>query len=625
MSAAAATSRLPVEFVEDIDFLIKSSSRKSTIASESSQHISPALKLRPRSASSEGRFTVCQCVWRARERALNLLLQKRTHTNVSAAAEETCAHVFVEVDVFIPSTVSEPFFCLSADHMSSRPDVSLSAAVANRCNERVVQNGRSLNLLELVAQIEVAATELTATSLDLAIQTQRSRNIAQDAPHGVESRLWDILSSDNAGCRLLLALLDTACQSRKRETLTDPNPFSDAIIHSSEASLLMPHTASSGRKEVPSGRTNEGVAGLVDVMDYIIGARGIRHEECRLPISYAEIMELNHTLLSFLCWIFLGGARTTLSFETRQPRLSPTSFTSSSPSASQPSSTSKSEPASSIGASAPKINHTASWSFRAVHRGDSPRFTYLKDSKGTVIAYHGTAMPNVWSCIQNGLLSMSGSEFQTNGAAFGDGVYLSTEESVALNFAPRYVVTKRLGRILCHTEAFSSLRDQEGSGLKFVFECEVINDPTVSSDKQGSGQGRDNHGNKRSPHSTYLVVKDPAMIRVRRLLVYNDAQSESGGARPASRAKKVVPQARAARDSNPNGTTSSDAKAVPAQVTATQNADSIHDRRHIVNRTNGDDVKSRVILCSVVVFLLMALWAATFYSQRRSTRYYDQL
>ena len=41
---------------------------------------------------------------------------------------------------------------------------------------------------------------------------------------------------------------------------------------------------------------------------------------------------------------------------------------------------------------------------------------------------------------------MSGSEFQANGAAFGDGIYLSGK-SVALNFAPRFAVTKRLSRL----------------------------------------------------------------------------------------------------------------------------------------------------------------------------------
>ena len=86
-------------------------------------------------------------------------------------------------------------------------------------------------------------------------------------------------------------------------------------------------------------------------------------------------------------------------------------------------------------------------------------------------------MPKVWSCLQNGLLSMSGSEFQANGAAFGDGIYLSTEESVALNFAPRFAVTKRLSRLWgenggeTHNRMFAEAA-KTCDGLMFVFDVE---------------------------------------------------------------------------------------------------------------------------------------------------------
>ena len=43
------------------------------------------------------------------------------------------------------------------------------------------------------------------------------------------------------------------------------------------------------------------------------------------------------------------------------------------------------------------------------------------------------------------------------------------------------------------------------------------------------------------------------------------------------------------------------------------------------DRSNGEDAKSRTILCVVVASLLVVLWAATVYSQRRSGRYFDQL
>ena len=181
-----------------------------------------------------------------------------------------------------------------------------------------------------------------------------------------------------------------------------------------------------------------------------------------------EVSDLDSVLLHFLSWLFLGGARTTLS-----------SSSSSYIGPLRPNTA-----AATAATATTAITATAFAAFNVLHRGQSPRFTRLSRDMGSTIAYHGTALPNVWSCLQNGLLSMSGSEFQTNGAAFGDGVYLSTEESVALSFAPRFSVTKRLARLLCHggvagDEAFAAMAAaaRAGAKLKFVFECEVVEDP----------------------------------------------------------------------------------------------------------------------------------------------------
>ncbi|GAB4813523.1 hypothetical protein N2152v2_000569 [Parachlorella kessleri] len=56
------------------------------------------------------------------------------------------------------------------------------------------------------------------------------------------------------------------------------------------------------------------------------------------------------------------------------------------------------------------------------------------DVEGRVLAFHGTHFENVHSILHLGLLNLSGTRLERTGAAFGKGIYFSTELTVAFAF-----------------------------------------------------------------------------------------------------------------------------------------------------------------------------------------------
>lgn len=54
---------------------------------------------------------------------------------------------------------------------------------------------------------------------------------------------------------------------------------------------------------------------------------------------------------------------------------------------------------------------------------------------GRLLAFHGSSLENLHSILHNGLLNLSGTRLERTGAAFGQGIYLSTELSVAFAFS----------------------------------------------------------------------------------------------------------------------------------------------------------------------------------------------
>lgn len=65
----------------------------------------------------------------------------------------------------------------------------------------------------------------------------------------------------------------------------------------------------------------------------------------------------------------------------------------------------------------------------------APHSTHAAAGKqGVLIGYHGTDLANVHSILHQGLLAASGTRLQTTGAAFGQGIYLSTDFSTAFQY-----------------------------------------------------------------------------------------------------------------------------------------------------------------------------------------------
>jgi hypothetical protein len=60
----------------------------------------------------------------------------------------------------------------------------------------------------------------------------------------------------------------------------------------------------------------------------------------------------------------------------------------------------------------------------ASHEGER-YFNNLKKKHGSVFGFHGSSIENWHSILRNGIKNMSGTAGQLNGAAYGNGVYIS--------------------------------------------------------------------------------------------------------------------------------------------------------------------------------------------------------
>jgi hypothetical protein len=152
------------------------------------------------------------------------------------------------------------------------------------------------------------------------------------------------------------------------------------------------------------------------------------------------------------------------------------------------------------------------------------------------VAYHGTAADNVWSILQTGLRSNSGTREEKNGNMFGDGVYLSGDPRVAYSFCSSASSICRntvLGQAsvsapdLVSAAAHSSppptittVAPEIHSSLKsdslFVFVAEIIALP-----ENTAPHHRRHQSQRQADEAAYYVVADPSHVRLSRLLVYS--------------------------------------------------------------------------------------------------------
>lgn len=93
---------------------------------------------------------------------------------------------------------------------------------------------------------------------------------------------------------------------------------------------------------------------------------------------------------------------------------------------------------------AKKLQHTISDNDENVFNSKKVRFIGLNYSyeiesqfKKEYFLFHGTPMHSWYPIIKNGLKVMSGTEFQANGAAYGNGIYMSDQFSMSLGYSSR--------------------------------------------------------------------------------------------------------------------------------------------------------------------------------------------
>ncbi|GBG77082.1 hypothetical protein CBR_g23408 [Chara braunii] len=138
-------------------------------------------------------------------------------------------------------------------------------------------------------------------------------------------------------------------------------------------------------------------------------------------------------------------------------------------------------------------------------------FDLAKAQNGSFMAYHGTSAENLHSIIRCGLQNMSGTPLQRTGAAFGEGIYLCVDPTVALNYCSA-------------GEGWE--RSCFGPRARYLLVCEVANGVGVmqgQNDTESACARVDESGDdSRHPPRTYIVARNGDMVRLRYLLVYSE-------------------------------------------------------------------------------------------------------
>ncbi|BBN10927.1 poly [ADP-ribose] polymerase 16 [Marchantia polymorpha subsp. ruderalis] len=136
-------------------------------------------------------------------------------------------------------------------------------------------------------------------------------------------------------------------------------------------------------------------------------------------------------------------------------------------------------------------------------------FEAIRTKHGSIMAFHGTTAENLHSILRCGLLNMSKTPLQRNGAMFGEGVYLSTDLSVALTFSK---------------SGESWERSCLGSKVSYVLLCEIARGEGVECSTSPIADNTASNGKlSLRTHGTYVVVQNSDLLRIRYVLVYSDS------------------------------------------------------------------------------------------------------
>lgn len=158
---------------------------------------------------------------------------------------------------------------------------------------------------------------------------------------------------------------------------------------------------------------------------------------------------------------------------------------------------------------------------RHIFRIDSSRepstWRASADANGTFFAYHGSNAANWHSIIHTGIRNNSNTKRESNGAAFGYGVYLTQSLTVARDFAgvhpgwPRAQVLGKNVQMVCLYEVAADARILAGSEVETAI---------------GAARRKAGAATRTSPDSdpippTYAVVPNPTLLAPRYLLVWS--------------------------------------------------------------------------------------------------------
>ena len=185
----------------------------------------------------------------------------------------------------------------------------------------------------------------------------------------------------------------------------------------------------------------------------------------------------------------------------------------------------------------------------------SPKFARSCQRRGSMIAYHGTDMENVWSILHNGFFNASeigrgGNKFVKNGAIMGSGVYLSTSKKVANYFATMKVTSPTIRNALRHDSLNSLLSKAPTNEILFhkkdtgrstpsiddlcdvscfpVFEARIIR-PPIKESKDAKVKNNCSDSSDTRHEGKYYVVPDGRDVRIIKLHLTFELTRRKGG------------------------------------------------------------------------------------------------
>jgi hypothetical protein len=142
--------------------------------------------------------------------------------------------------------------------------------------------------------------------------------------------------------------------------------------------------------------------------------------------------------------------------------------------------------------------------FKLTHPTTSSTPTH---SINQTLGFHGTSFENIWSILHSGLLNLTNTSLERTGAAFGSGIYLSTDLSVAFSFS-------KAGKGWVHSAI--------GRQLRAVLVCSISHHHDNDNGTDDNARQLPTSVSSSSPPDKYLIVQRSDAVRIEYILIYVD-------------------------------------------------------------------------------------------------------